>query len=405
MIKRQETFNLLVLLSLATFGSFGSLSHLFNLGLIIFLLSSQSEVDRYRNDFKFNLFLTCVLSAVFFISFFRSLFTHSLNEVFFASSPMLSIPILSALILLSKSNNFSFSLDQIAKYSQISIIIGIMVYFILAMSPDHIRNDFADSKELSLFSGNPIPFSTVFLGLAFFSLASWHNLGKYEKIKISICFLCGIYFAIFLSGSRGAFVALLLCLPFIIWHLSRSRVLSILVFTASLLILAISITLFEFKVFYHPMIEGLIASFKTIIWGGVEGKTDTLRVEMWKASFIAISEKPFIGYGISERIEAIKHYLPASFNYRFSHPHNDIMAISISTGVFGGLLAFFALLSPFWASFRRLNNCKEATYLGIVISITTFITAMFNTIFFNDITAAWLVFSTFLILNIRPKLI
>ena len=403
MITRQQTFSTLVLLSLAAFGSFGSLSHLFNLGLIILLLSSQFEAVYYRNNYKLKLFLSCILSAVFFVSFFRSLFTHSLNEIFLASSPMLAIPILSILILLSNSKNFSFSLDQIARYSQISIIIGIVVYFILAMSPDHIRNDFAHSKELSLFSGNPIPFSTVFLGLAFFSISAWHTSGKYEKVKISICFLCGIYFAIFLSGSRGAFVAMLFSLPIVTWHLSRSRALSILVFTASLAILAVFIALLEFKVFYHPMIEGLIASFKTIIWGGSEGKTDSLRVEMWKASFIAISEKPFTGYGISERIEAIKHYLPAGFNYRFSHPHNDIMAISISTGVLGGLFAFFALLSPFWASLHKLNDCKEATYLGIVISITTLITAMVNTVFFNDITAAWLVFSTYLILNIKPK--
>ena len=40
-------------------------------------------------------------------------------------------------------------------------------------------------------------------------------------------------------------------------------------------------------------------------------------------------------------------------------------------------------------------------FLGILVTVGIMITANVNTVFFNDITAAWLAFSTFLIWNLN----
>ena len=58
-------------------------------------------------------------------------------------------------------------------------------------------------------------------------------------------------------------------------------------------------------------------------------------------------------------------------------------------------------LSPIWASFLSKHNTKEKFFLGILVTLGVVFTANLNTIFFNDITAAWLAFSTFLIWNLN----
>ncbi len=71
---------------------------------------------------------------------------------------------------------------------------------------------------------------------------------------------------------------------------------------------------------------------------------------MWSAASKAISEKPLLGYGVTERFTSIEQYLPNSFKNRYSHPHNDILASTISVGLLGGFAAFISIISVFLAS-------------------------------------------------------
>ena len=126
---------------------------------------------------------------------------------------------------------------------------------------------------------------------------------------------------------------------------------------------------------------------------------------MWSASINSIKQSPLWGHGVSNRFLALKENLPESFKYpdgkNFSHPHNDIFASAIGVGLIGGFLSVINLFSPLWAVLISKDYNETKLFLGSIITISIFSTANLNTIYFNDITSAWLAFATFLIWNVK----
>ena len=128
------------------------------------------------------------------------------------------------------------------------------------------------------------------------------------------------------------------------------------------------------------------------------------RQQIWIASFEAIFNSPYLGYGISGKFNAIIPYLPASAPH-FSHPHNDLIASATSIGLLGPILTIISLNSPLWAALLSPGNRGIKIFFGVIISFNLVLSACLQTVFFNDITAAWLAFSTFLIWNLKAHTI
>ncbi len=154
-------------------------------------------------------------------------------------------------------------------------------------------------------------------------------------------------------------------------------------------------------IFENGHFERLKNGLDTLIDKNGSDSSTYLRIEMWSASLSAIRENPFYGYDISNRFMALSPYLPETFQYKFTHPHNDVFASTIGAGLIGGVLAIFSLLSPILAGLLSKEHIAEKVLLGSLVSVGILITANVNTVFFNDITAAWLAFSTFLIWNVN----
>ena len=403
----------LVLLSLISFGFFGSLSHLFNLFLlllfIVYRLNSPSQKTvQFQSKILFFL-----LSGVFYILFLRGLYSEDLTDVMESLSPMIAVPLLAFLIILKEKDKFNFSAAQIARYSQISICFCLFVYLFSSLSFDYIliaeqdlekKLDFLGLEQrISLFSGNPVPFSTVLSGLSILALTNWEYDNKIEKVFSFICFVLGAYCSIVLGGTRGSFFAMIICSPFIFWHLNRSR---IFLFSCITILLFLSIVIYKMHTVGNlniPVISRFIEGIVSVFSGENIDVSNWLRLSMWKASLIAISEAPLIGYGVSEHFNAIKFKLPETFIYSFSHPHNDIFSGFLSSGIIGGIFAISALLSPFWASVINKNQPPEVTFLGTTLTVTILATANLNTVLFNDITAGWLAFCTFIVWNLNES--
>ena len=120
------------------------------------------------------------------------------------------------------------------------------------------------------------------------------------------------------------------------------------------------------------------------------------RLEMWSAALKAIFDAPIIGYGVVDRFSALKPHLQSS-KFEYTHPHNDILASLISSGVTGGIASVLSLMSTLLAALFAPQRSIEKFLLGLMIGLTTLITASVSTVFFNDISAAWLAFSAYLI--------
>ena len=118
---------------------------------------------------------------------------------------------------------------------------------------------------------------------------------------------------------------------------------------------------------------------------------------MWSAAFKAFSEAPIFGQGITERFSALQPYLKNSEVHYYTHPHNDIIAGLISSGIVGGITVLFSLLSGLAVALTAPSWSSEKLYFGLMISCSAIITGNVSTILFNDISSAWLAFSTYIL--------
>ena len=397
MITKRNIYSLLILLTLVSFGFFGSLSHIFCFTLIIISFLTYIRSKRKNAISNRSQILFCLLSGCFFLLFLGSLFRSNLSEVTYSISPMFPIPIIGSLIILHFNTGFRIHSKQISQFSQISVLFALSTYLTLTILPDpngYYQKFYAN--RLMLFSGNPIPFSFAMLGISIFCLADWKNSEFKSKVIALACFFIGAFFAGILSGTRGTLLSLLIIIPFIVYYLSGRPVITV-ILTAALgsfgIIFIYFISLGKFETEYMKHIQN---GFETIITGNNNESSVWQRLEMWSAAIKAISEAPVIGYSIVDRFNAIKPFLINSIP-SYTHPHNDIFATTISIGFTGAIAAMISLTSIFLASLLTPKWSSDKVLFSLIMLIPILITASVSTVFFNDITSAWLAFSTYLI--------
>ena len=394
---KQNTYNLLILFNLVSFSFFGSLSHFFSLTLII--LMSLWYIRSYNRNIEDSngLILFLILSSCFFLFVFTSLFRSNLGELYYSLSPMLPIPFIGILIIFHNRTDLKLSSKKLSKCSQIAILFSLIVYVLLKLfaGQDSILRSF-HSGRLMIFSGNPIPFSFSMLGVSIFCLADWRHSNKKNKLIAFLLFITGIYFAGVLSGSRGTLFAIFLIAPIIIFYLSSRLIISLFIISSStlfaILILLASSTFNLEYAYFNRIKKGL----ETIVLLEDRDYSIWLRLDMWSAGIKAFFEAPILGHGITERFIAVKHHLNNQ-KIGFSHPHSDIIAGFISSGVLGGIAVLISLVSGLSASILAPNRSSTKLYLALMLSCSTMVTGNVSTVLFNDICSAWLAFSTYLI--------
>jgi len=396
-MSKKSTFNTLILFSLLSFGISGSVSHIFSLAIIVLL---AYNLVTSNNNFSVELSskkLYFALSSVFFIFIIRGVF-HSDTWISLKSlSPMLPIPIIGLAILLSKSGVVSISAHRLENNAKIAVVTTFLIYIIFSKS---LAFKFCLTEHflgrLEMFSGNPIPFSTVAFGISIFCISNWKYSEIVDKIFAIACLLIGFWLAGIISGTRGTLLVIIISIPILICIMTRSLILSLLIifgtFGVFWILQANGVAIIE-----RDYITRLSSGLNTLINKGGSDISIQIRTEMWSASLSTIRENYLYGYDISNRFSAMSKNLPEVFRQKFTHPHNDIFASSIGAGFIGGILSIFSLLSPLIAALLSKDNTKEKLFLAILVTLGIMITANVNTVFFNDITAAWLAFSTFLI--------
>ena len=397
MITKQNIYHLLVLFTLISFGFFGSLSHLFSLSLITLMCAEYIRSDKeFKNNNRAST-LYFALSGCFFLFLFTSLFHSGFGTVFDSLAPMLPIPIIGMLLIFHNRTKFKLSSKKLSQFSQISILFALIIYLLLKLiaGTDTSFHHF-HSGRLTLFSGNPIPFSFCMLGISIFCLANWQYSTKKNKIIAFLLFLTGAYFAGYLSGTRGTLLALLLVFTLVIFYIFnelRTRFFIISTFAfVGIVIFQISLGS-DLENSYFIRIK---SGFETITVLENNDYSIWLRLDMWSAGIKAFFEAPIFGYGINERFTALKPYLNNS-NINFTHPHNDIIAGFLSSGVLGGVAVLISLVSGFAIAIFNPKWSSIRLYFGLMISCSTMVTGNVSTVLFNDISAAWLAFSTYLV--------
>ena len=310
---------------------------------------------------------------------------------------MLPIPLIGILLILHNRTDLKLSSKKLSQFSQISILLSLIIYVFLKVftGQDSIWNSL-HSGRLALFSGNPIPFSFCMLGVSILCLANWRHSNKKNKLIAFLLFITGIYFAGFLSGTRGTLFAIVFIAPIIIFYLSSRFKISLFIicfFTLFAILIFQARTAIYLEYPYFNRIKNGLATMALL-----ENRDDSiwLRLDMWSAGIKAFYEAPIFGHGVTERFMATKPYLNNP-KIGYSHPHNDIFAGFISSGVLGGIAVLISLMSGLSASILSPHQSPSKLYLALMLSCSTMVTGNVSTVLFNDICSAWLAFSTYLI--------
>ena len=131
MITKKNSYNILILLILVSFAIFGSLSHLFSLGLILLVLSSSIKT---KNSLEFDakaIILYFALAGCFFIFALKSIYDDNLLRSLETLSPMLSIPLIGLLFVFHEKkalNSAQIEFQNIRKFQFSPHLLFILVF-------------------------------------------------------------------------------------------------------------------------------------------------------------------------------------------------------------------------------------------------------------------------------------
>jgi O-antigen ligase len=167
-----------------------------------------------------------------------------------------------------------------------------------------------------------------------------------------------------LAVSRGAFIGLGAALMvLLVWRPFRTA--ALIVVPAVLVIAIAGDNPVSAKLDNQQVIKRLNES------GG--GESESLRVELWRATPRMIEDKPIFGVGALEYGHATPKYHIPSSQGTAPHAHDTLLTIAAELGLFG-LSAFLALLFFTYAALvrvgRRATGMDQALGLAIAASLT-----------------------------------
>lgn len=389
----------LVCTALVTYGFFGSLGHLFAVLLVVAILVLDWRRIWRNKAPKDAVMLYLGLSAVFYILLVRSIPSTSWEDLVFAVSPILPIAFVGLSILLSAKIDFRISPKEVSTCACVGILAVYGVFYILDALPSghEIKSlGMRSGARISLFTGNPIPFSTIVGGLSLLAVLGWHDRSVTGRVISILCAVIGVYAATIWAGSRGATLGFMLASPFIVLHVTQSKKWTY-AFIGGLAVILTALVVAQMNGLVNSsLLSRIIRGTQTIASHENIDRSNYFRMNMWVASIKAIGDAPLLGYGISERFWAIHPHLPEGLNFKFSHSHNDIFGSGVSGGLLGllaALVSFFVM--PLYVMYFR-ETSVDRRFLAFSITPFILVIASSNTVYFNDAACSFYAFSVVL---------
>lgn len=232
----------------------------------------------------------------------------------------------------------------------------------------------AISQNLPRGGGGLHGAAIIFGNLAMlFGVLSFIFAAFYLKHKLFFVFLffglLGVS-ASFFSGTRGGWIVLV-TLPFVlIPFIPKQLRLKAVVIIVGIVILFSYVLFFTENSVKNRLLEAYSEIYQMLSSGNLSSGSLGIRLELWRASFMAFLSSPFWGIGVGE-FYGFKHELFESGKIpvntlTFKHSHSEYFSILSNMGLVGIVFytVFFVWL---WRTFLNaaFSNIKEVKFLGI----------------------------------------
>ena len=220
-----------------------------------------------------------------------------------------------------------------------------------------------ESGSTPSFLGNSTILAIFILFLVFWSFLYFiKKQNRREKIIYGGLFVL-FTFTIFITGSRAAYLGLLIgFMYFFLLYPYRQKYKILKITAISILLVAIIIvTIFNF----FPQLGDKNNILKTVSTrlsiNKVIKDVFGTRLSAWTITMQAIKDKPLLGFGPENfYIGFEKHYNPIPFNIPkllWNRPHNILLDVTVNSGIFSLLLYIFFWIVLFW----KLQKVKKPT--------------------------------------------
>lgn len=368
-------------ISLALIG-FLNYKSIFNVAYGLTLLSSFLLVVTHRKEFSqlvcsrefLIIFLTCTLLPLSILlgQIFRS--SWLANQFDGPIRLTLSIAVIFSIYLLRI--NFLRTLEILIPFSLIGIYLHAL--FNPGNNPLRLTNSYVDP----IIWGN---FCMVIGCMLLFSIAkSDHLLVKVIKGGF---FIFGAYLSVLSQSRAGWLAGIALLITYLI--ISRKEMGHKKVFHFLLAFMIVTISLYILSPSIHGRVDEAILEVNNWMSGANKESSAGYRLTMWKMSLYLLAQAPWTGYGDHQLLPYLSDPYILSFADKESiktiqccGPHNEIMAHSLRSGIWGLFAILLTYLLPilFYLRIRnQLNNrFKPIAHIGLSFSLGLLICAFLS---------------------------
>ena len=246
-------------------------------------------------------------------------------------------------------------------------------------------------QRLGAAIGNPSFFATYLIFIIFIAIYLLHQ----EKSKIKIFYASLIIIDLFLlwqTETRGAILALIFSLLFILFVILFRQKGMIRVGALFFLILLISVSIFFYLNRKQPWLQQL-PTINRLVNISLTDITAQNRVLVWQTGWQAFLAKPIFGWGWENfNAAANVHFNPLLARDIGSHPwydraHNFIVEIGVTTGLIG-LIAYWAIII---FTFKLIWQAKNNFWPNLILT-ALIVAYLIQNIFVFDTLNSYLLF-------------
>lgn len=230
------------------------------------------------------------------------------------------------------------------------------------------------------FTHHPITFGNLSLALGLMSLCAWSELRNTRWFFLPGVAVLASLVASILSGSRGGWLALGICVVLIMYY-GRRIYGSHVRYVALLVPIVFAIAYFIPGTTIDTRIDNIFSDIEAYFWGGDASTSLGIRFELWKGSFLMFLDHPVFGVGRGNFQAAMdglvqQGRIQPSVAVEFWHSHNDFLYFLASGGILelAFLLLFYgAPLCIFVSVLHGRRSGDPALALAGLLLVTSFI--------------------------------
>ncbi len=369
--------------------SYGAITLLALSPIVFFLPSSKHKLDKHD--------LYLIGSFIFYGACLCLYFLFLKGELRELNKPFLFI-LLSPVALAAIKANLNYN----------HLVLGTCAGALLALIYSGYQASFQNlvRPDGAIDGYFPIRFGTIVLLLGALSLPPVIHFLKVRKFLFAafalISCMSGIY-ASFLSGSRGAWIALPILFIFVacqFHHLKYAK--TKVLFITGLVVFCFSAVHLNFAA--KNRISIAINEVSDYFQGENKSTSVGVRFELWKSHFYMLTDSPLFGVGESSKETFNEQLIEQEKIVKqvrvFGHAHSDYFE-ALGTR---GLVGFFALLTlylaPFFIFYHKgqtyKNNIKIQTLAtsGCLIPLAYMCFGITNSLFYSNITTIMYILTT-----------